>query len=60
MPRPRLQLISETIIGLTAQFGLSLAQRSEDNNEELAQLLAQTTLTLLLNSRASFSPAPPP
>ena len=60
VPRPRLQLISETIIGLTAQFGLSLAQRSEDNNEELAQLLAQTTLTLLLNSRESFSPAPPP
>lgn len=50
IPKTHLQLIAESTIALTVQMGLQLPRHKERDPEAVAQLLAKTTLLLLLGS----------
>lgn len=50
VPRRRLWLLAEMITNMTAHFGLVLASRSDEDPEVIADMLTQTTITLLLNA----------
>ncbi len=49
-PRKRLELVSETVIVMTIHFGVAYVDRRYRDLDELADLLAQTTVHLLMDA----------